>query len=263
MGEIKIKDKEVVVPGEVLAVGMDFLPSYGTYRLGDDIRSSRLGIAKIDGKVIKIISLSGRYLPKRGDTIIAEVTDVLMSGWLLDINSAYHSMLSMKEATSRFIQKGADLTRIYALGDYVTCRIINVTSQKLVDVSMRGPGYRKLEGGRIIEVNTNKVPRIIGKEGSMVTMIKNATNCRITVGQNGIVWVSGEPDMENLAVEAIKKAESEAHTEGLTDRIKKFLEKNGVKVETPVPEKASENAYSQSNTYQQSDKYNQSDKNDI
>ncbi|MBU0535862.1 MAG: exosome complex protein Rrp4 [Nanoarchaeota archaeon] len=225
MGEIKIKEKEVVVPGEVLATGMDCLPSYGTYRMGDDIRAAKLGLVRIEGKVVKITPLSGRYLPKRGDTIIANVYDIIMSGWLLKFNSAYHAMLSMKEATSRFIQKGADLTRIYALGDYVVCSITNVTSQKLVDVTMRGPGFRKLEGGRIIEVNTNKVPRVIGKEGSMVGMIKNATNCRITVGQNGIVWIQGEPEMENIAIDAIKKAEAEAHTDGLTDRIKEFLEK--------------------------------------
>ncbi|MBD3312817.1 RNA-binding protein [Candidatus Woesearchaeota archaeon] len=226
MGEIKVKEKDIVVPGDILATGMDCLPSYGTYRLGDDIRAARLGLAKVEGKVVKITSLSGRYIPKRGDTIIAKIYDVIMSGWLLDTNSAYHAMLGMKEATSRFIQKGADLTRIYALGDYVVCKITNVTSQKLVDVSMRGPGLRKLEGGRMIEVNTHKVPRIIGKDGSMVTMIKNATNCRITVGQNGLIWVSGEPDMENIAIQAIQKAEAEAHTGGLTDRIKGFLDKN-------------------------------------
>jgi len=226
MGEVKVKDKEVVVPGQILASGMDCLPSFGTYRLGDDIRASRLGIMKVEGKVVKVISLSGRYLPKRGDTIIADITDVIMSGWLLNINSAYHAMLSMKEASSRFIQRGADLTRIHAIGDYVSCKITNVTSQKLVDVTMRGPGLRKLEGGRVIEVNTNKVPRIIGKEGSMVTMIKNVTDCKITVGQNGIVWISGEPEMENIAVSAIRQAEQEAHTAGLTDRIKAFLEKS-------------------------------------
>lgn len=232
MGEIKVKDKDVVVPGEILAAGMDYLPSFGTYRLGDDIRASKLGLVKTEGKVVKIIPLSGRYLPKRGDTIIAEVVDILMSGWLMEFNSAYSAMLSMKEATSRFIAKGSDLSRIFALGDYVTCEIINVTSQKLIDVSMRGPSLRKLEGGRIIEVNTNKVPRIIGKEGSMVSMIKNATACRITVGQNGLLWLQGEPELENVAIQAIRKIEQEAHTDGLTDRIKEFLEKNlkGMKI---------------------------------
>jgi exosome complex component RRP4 len=232
MGEIKVKDKDVVVPGEILAEGMDYLPSFGTYRLGDDIRASKLGLVKTEGKVVKIIPLTGRYLPKREDILVAEVVDVLMSGWLLNFNSAYSAMLSMKEATTRFITKGSDLTRIFAIGDYVACQIINVTSQKLVDVSMRGPGLRKLEGGRVIEVNSNKVPRIIGKEGSMISMIKNATACRITVGQNGFLWLQGEPELENVAIKAIRKIEAESHIDGLTDRIKKFLEENlkGMKI---------------------------------
>jgi exosome complex component RRP4 len=46
-------------------------------------------LVRVDGKVIKLIPLSGRYLPKTGDTIIAKVTDVTMSSWMVDINSAY------------------------------------------------------------------------------------------------------------------------------------------------------------------------------
>jgi exosome complex component RRP4 len=106
------------------------------------------------------------------------------------------------------------------------CKITNVTSQKLVDVTLRGPGLRKLRNGRIIEVNTNKVPRIIGKKGSMVSMIKQATDCNIIVGQNGIIWLQGkEPEMEFLAIDAIKKIETESHLSGLTDKMKEFLEK--------------------------------------
>ena len=112
-------------------------------------------------------------------------------------------------------------------GDYIVCKIVNVTSQKLVDVTMKGPGLRKLKGGRIIEVDTHKVPRIIGKQGSMVMMIKDATNCNISVGQNGLIWIDGEPMSELLAIQAIRKIEAESHLSGLTEKIKDFLEKNG------------------------------------
>jgi len=226
MSKILVKEKDIVVPGECLAEGMDYLPGIGTYREGEKIMASRLGLAVIDGRAIKLIALSGKYLPKRGDTIIGKIKEILMSGWMLDTNSAYHAMLSMKEGTSDFIPKGADLTQYFNFGDYVVCKITNVTSQKLVDVTARGPGLRKLKGGRIITANTHKVPRIIGKKGSMVSMIKNATDCRVIVGQNGIIWLQGEdPKMELLAVNTIKKIEREAHISGLTDRIKEYLEK--------------------------------------
>ena len=222
--ELKIKDKDIVVPGEIVAVGMGYLPSKGTYREGDNIIASRLGMAHVDRKVIKIIPVSGRYQPKPGDVIIAKVVDVLFSGWKLGTNTAYPAMLSMKDATSEYITKGADLTKYFDVDDHVVAKIINVTSQNLIDLTMKGPGLRKLGGGRIIEVNAHKVPRIIGKQGSMISMVKMATGCRIIVGQNGLVWIDGEPDKEIIAVNTIKKIEAESHISGLTDRIKTHLE---------------------------------------
>ena len=226
MSKLLVKDKDISIPGECLAEGMDYLPGNGTYREGEKIIASRLGLTVIDGRAIKLIPLAGKYLPKRGDTIIGKIKEILMSGWMIDTGSAYHAMLSMKEASSEFIPKGADLTQYFTFGDYVVCKITNVTSQRLIDVTSRGPGLRKLKGGRVITVNTNKVPRIIGKKGSMVSMIKQATDCKIIVGQNGVIWLQGEdPKMELLTVETIRKIEKESHIPGLTDRIKEYLEK--------------------------------------
>lgn len=222
--KIVVKEKEIVVPGETVAVGMESFPGNGTYREGDNIMAARLGMAHIDGRTIKLIPLSGRYMPKKFDVVVAKIVDVNVAGWRLELNSPYSAMLSMKEATSQFIERGADLTQYFDIGDYVVCKIINVTSQKLVDVTAKGPGLRKLKGGRILQVTPNKVPRIIGKQGSMVSMIKDATGCHITVGQNGWISISGEPKAEFLAVEAIKKIEKESHISGLTDKMKAFLD---------------------------------------
>src|SRR3989344_1351366 len=236
MSKIMVKDKEISVQGEVLAEGMDVLPGAGTYRNGDRIMANRLGLVAIDGRTIKLIPLSGRYTPKTGDTIICKVIDVSFSGWRLETNSAYSAMLSMKDATSEFIQRGANLTQYYDLGDYIVGKIVNVTSQKLIDVTLKGPGLRKLKGGRTIEVDSNKVPRIIGKQGSMVMMIKDYARCNITVGQNGLVWIDGDPISEQLAIQAIRKIEKESHMSGLTDKIKEFLEKSGRKAEAGEPQ---------------------------
>ena len=226
MSKINVKDKDISVPGEVLAVGMDSFPGMGTFREGENIIAARLGLVQLDGRTIKLIPLSGRYIPKKYDTIICKVIDVNFGGWRLDTNSPYSAMLSMKEATSQFINRGADLTKFYDIGDFVSCKIVQVTSQKLVDVTMKGMGLRKLKGGRIINAASNKVPRIVGKQGSMVSMIKDVTKCNISVGQNGLIWIDGTPEGELLAVKAIRKIEQESHLSGLTEIIKEFLDKN-------------------------------------
>jgi exosome complex component RRP4 len=227
--KMNVDDKSVAVPGEVLATGMDFLPSYGTYRSGDEIYASMLGLVRVEGKVIKLLPLSGKYLPKRNDTIIGRVTDININGWRIDTNSAYSALLSMKDGSEDYIRRGADLSAYFQIGDFLVCKIINVTSQFLIDLTVRGPGLGKIEGGRIIYVGTAKVPRIIGKQGSMVSMIKKSTGTNILVGQNGIVWVKGDPKSEILTVNTIKKIECESHTSGLTEKVREFLLKNGGK----------------------------------
>lgn len=229
MGELKAKDRDVAVPGEVLAVGMDFLPTTGTFREGDKIIASQLGLVNINGRLIKLVPLTGKYIPKRGDTIIGKIVDMGFSGWYVDIGCAYEASLSIRDIPE-FVERGADLTQYYNFGDIIAARVTNVTRSKAIDLSMKGPGLRKLRGGKLIEVTPTKVPRIIGKEGSMVSMIKESTNCRIIVGQNGIVWIEGtDPENETIATEAILKVEREAHTEGLTEKIKGFLDSRVIK----------------------------------
>ncbi|MBR9703342.1 RNA-binding protein, partial [Candidatus Woesearchaeota archaeon] len=185
--ELKVTDREVVVPGQIVATGMEYLPSNGTYRHDQEIRANRVGLVKIDGKVIKTIPLAGIYTPRRFDTVIGRVTDILMSGWRMTLGGPYSAVMPLKDATFDFISKGADLTKYFNIEDYVVTKITQVTTQNLIDVTCKGPGLRKLTGGRIVKVNSQKVPRIIGSKGSMISMIKKATDCKIVVGQNGIV----------------------------------------------------------------------------
>ena len=222
--KLLVKNKSIAVPGEELAHGLEYLPANHTYRNGDKIIASRLGLVNIDGRLIKIIPVSGKYIPQRGDLIIAKVEDVTLNGWLCSINSAYSSLLSIREGSPDFIPKGADLTRYYSFGDYLMVEVIGVSSQNVTDLTMKGQGLKRLGNGRILLIDSNKIPRLIGKAASMINLLKDATGCRISAGQNGVVWVQGTPENELVAVEAIRKIEAESHISGLTDRIKAFLD---------------------------------------
>lgn len=227
MGELKVKDKEeVVVPGQVVATGMDYLPAGGAFRDGDNIIASQVGIVNVAGRLIKLVPLNIKYVPKRGDRVIGRIADISSSNWYVDIGFSNEAAINLRDGSQDYIPMGADLTQYFNYGDYVIALITNVSRDKKIDLSVKGPGLRKLSEGRIIKINPAKVPRVIGKEGSMVSMVKQMTDCRIIVGQNGWIWLSCvDPENEKVALEAIKMIDERAHIHGLTSEVNNFLEK--------------------------------------
>lgn len=226
MSKLLVKEREIVVPGQVLAEGMDYLPDQGTFREGEKIIASNIGMVAFKGRLIKLIILNGKYIPKGGDVVIGTVKNVFFTNWIIDVGYAYEANLSLKDATSDYISRGEDLTKYFDFGDNLVTKITNVSRAKNIDLTMKGPGLKTLKGGRIIQVTPFKVPRIIGREGSMVTTIKDATNTMITVGQNGRIWIYSEDPLNELrAEEAIMFVDKNSHKEGLTNQVKKLLEK--------------------------------------
>lgn len=224
MGKILIKNKDLVVPGEVIVEGMDYLPAGHVFREQDKIIAETVGLVNIENRLVKLIPLTGFYIPKKNDVVIGQVKNITFNGWQIDIGHCDLALLSLRDASSDFIDKKADLTQIFDFNDFVVVKINNVTKTGYIDLTMKGPGLSKLSNGRIITVVPSKVPRIIGKQGSMITVIKNKTGCKVVVGQNGKIWIqSTNPESEKKAIDAIKLIEKEAATEGLTEKIEGFL----------------------------------------
>jgi exosome complex component RRP4 len=82
----------------------------------------------------------------------------------------------------------------------------------------------KIPYGEFIKISPTRVPRLIGKRGSMIQTIEQATQTRVIIGQNGIVVVTGrDPEGLSLAAKAIRLVEEESHTTNLTQRVKTLL----------------------------------------
>ena len=225
MSNLLVNEKSIVIPGEEIATGMDFLPSFGTYRDGESIIANRLGLLSVRNRVIKVIALNGVYMPQREDLIIGVVKDVGFSGWTIDIGSVTYANLPVGEAVRDKVELlKSDISKFYEIGDVIITKVMNVTKSRIVQLSMRDHGLRKLQGGIIVRVVPQKIPRIIGKQGSMVGMIKEYTKCEISVGQNGFIWISGPASAMYLTKRAIKLIEEKSHISGLTDKVKEFLE---------------------------------------
>jgi exosome complex component RRP4 len=216
------ESSKIVVPGEILKESMDILPGFGTFREGKNIISKMMGVSRTDGRVISVTPLSGVYIPQGGDYVIGEVTGINFSNWSVDIAGPYEAYLTITEDKS-YIERDADLSRFHAIGELIFAKVNDVSKTKYIYLTMRDPKTRKLSGGVVGELTPSKVPRLIGKAGSMINLIKDRTNCLISVGQNGRVWVKGEH--EKLALEAINMVEKYSHTTGLTDKITEMFNK--------------------------------------
>ncbi len=225
MGRIMVKDREIVVPGDILAKGMDIVAGKNTYRKGEEILSKIVGIASVQNKVVSVIPLKGFYMPEKGDTVIGEIVEVGFANWIVDIGAPWYANLPLGEAVSEFVDVlREDISKYFDVGDYIFAKIINIPKNKMIQLSLKGPGLKKLKGGRIVKILPSKVPRIIGRKGSMISMIKRLTNCEILIGQNGWVWIRGDPEKELLVFEALRMIERESHIRGLTEKVKRFLE---------------------------------------
>ena len=201
--------RELVVPGDLLAEG-DYEPGENVYKEDDKI---------------SVIALRSFYVPKPGDIVIGDVVDVGVSSWAIDIRAPRLAVLRATEVVGRpFRSDKTELTKILNVGDTVIAKVKAYDRTRSPMLTIGEPGLGKIRHGRIVRITPSKVPRLIGKKGSMISMLKRETGCKIVIGMNGVVLVRCKsPEDEELLIEAIEKIERESHVEGLTDRVAEMI----------------------------------------
>ena len=221
MQELK---RKYVIPGDKIVDG-NFRPLMNVIRVGDSIISTRIGIAEAGRDGIKVIPLSGVYIPRVNDIVIGKIIDRSSLSWDVDINSCFSAHLPAQDVFGRdFSPARDDMNRELATGDLITARIMAFDRTRDPMVTIQDRDLGKIPRGESLKISATRVPRLIGKRGSMIQTIEQATQTRVLIGQNGIVVVTGRsPEGIELAVKAIKMVEDEAHTSNLTQRIKVLL----------------------------------------
>jgi exosome complex component RRP4 len=223
--------RQLVTPGDLIAEG-DYLAGENTYREDDKIYASRVGLVDYEARKVNVVALKAFYVPSVGDTVIGKIVEVTNNGWIVDINAPYLARLGASDVMDRpFKPRTDDLPSIFDEGDLIIAKIVAYDRTRDPLLTVREPGLGKIMRGQFIEITPTKIPRVIGRNGSMISMIKRETACQITIGQNGLILISGKtPEDERLAVMAIHKIEEESHTSGLTDRVTEMIkkEKEGV-----------------------------------
>lgn len=221
MQEIK---RKYVVPGDRIIDG-NFRPLSNVAKSGNSIFATRIGIAEATRDGIKVIPLSGVYIPRVNDIVIGKIIDHSSLSWQVDISSCFSAHLPAQDVFGRdFSPARDDMNKQLAIGDLVTARIMAFDRTRDPMLTVQDKDLGKIPRGEFLKISATRVPRLIGKRGSMIQTIEQATQTRILIGQNGVVVVTGRnAEGTQLAIGAIRMVEEEAHTSNLTQRIKTLL----------------------------------------
>jgi len=197
---------------------------------GKRIISTTIGLSDVSDDSVRVISLTGVYLPKIDDLVIGTIKYIFGNSWFADMNSCYQGMLLGQDVFGRgSYPTMEEMKARLDKGDLVYARIANSDRMREPLLSIMGENLGKIDSGELVKISPTKIPRLIGKHGSMIQTIEAATNATITVGQNGLVVVDCEESDGLLkAIAAIRMVEEQAHLVDLTDKVKKMLENKGV-----------------------------------
>ena len=223
-----MSQNQFVIPGDVIITG-SYTPEQNVILDGEKIMSTAIGFYEIEDNRVSVIPLTGLYTPKIDDLIIGKVMSHSALSWDVNINSYYNGMLPASDIFGRdYLPSKDDLSLKLCVGDIISTRIINAGGSRGPLLSISGQNLGKIDSGELVKISPTKIPRLIGKHGSMIQTIEASTNATITIGQNGLIVVSSDETNGLLkALTAIRMVEEQAHLADLTDKVKKMLETNG------------------------------------
>ncbi len=219
----KFHTRDIVVPGDLIYEGRIRIGD-NTYRENEHVYATSVGLVNYSKDRVSVIALEGGYTPMVGDLVIGKIVDIELGQWLIDINGPSDAILTINEAIDKPFRINLDMTRILDVGDNIVAKIVDLDKNRTPILSILGRDLGRINDGFIIKITPSKIPRLIGKKGSMINMILRETRCNISIGQNGLILINGRNrEDEELVVKIIRKIEAEAHTSGLTNRIQEYL----------------------------------------
>jgi len=215
--------RKYVIPGDLITEG-NYRPLANVVKRGNKFYATRIGLAEFGQEGVRVIPLTGPYIPKVDDLVIGKIVDYSAFVWEVDINSCFMAYLPAKNVYGKNFTPGQEsLVKKFDIGDLIAAVIAAFDRTRDPILSVSGPGLGKITKGEVVKIAPTKVPRLIGKKGSMIRTIEAGTGCKLTIGQNGVIVVVGRPEGVIKAVKAIKLIEEEAHLADLTKKVQAML----------------------------------------
>ena len=212
----------LVTPGEAIGASSGKRAGTGTIISGDSIISTKLGWAKENNDVLFVDPIFAKYLPRSGDLVIGIIESVRNNLWFAEVNAPFNGLLPMSLAPWK-VEFGAAREHM-DIGDVMLARVQEVDESHNIVLTMKGVGLRKLKEGSVVSMPVNLIKKIRENNESILNELKDFTDCRILVAENGRVWIDGDSDEVSIAKDCIELIKSEGHLDGFEERFSKYIE---------------------------------------
>ena len=215
-----------VLPGDVIPNDSSILKQ-NVILEGDKLVSTTIGFTEINDGEVEVIALTGLYTSEVDDLVIGKIVSHNSLSWEVDINSSHSAMLPASDIFGKdYSPSRDDLSLKLNTGDIILARIANVNSRDPL-ITIAGENLGKVDSGELVKISPTKIPRLIGKHGSMIQTIEGSTNATITVGQNGLVILKCDNSAGlKKAIASVKMIGMIQYEVNIEDKIQNILDEN-------------------------------------
>ena len=219
--------KQYVIPGDVITTSPLRLRE-NVMLDGKKIIATSIGLTNIYDDSVRVIPLSAVYLPKIDDIVIGKIKSIFGNSWFADINSCYEGMLLGQDVFGRGSSATmSDMKSRLDIGDLICAKIANFDRSREPLISIADHNLGKIDSGELVKISPPKIPRLIGKHGSMIQTIESSTDTSITIGQNGLIVLKSESGSNlDKIIKVFKMLDSTTDDSNMDEKIQKILDEN-------------------------------------
>jgi len=211
----------LVTPGEAIGASSGARAGTGTLIMGDNIIATKVGWVKENNGVTSVDPIHSSYMPRSGDLVIGVIESVRNNLWFAEVNGPFNGLLPMSLAPWK-VEFGA--ARLHMdIGDIMLARVQEVDEAHNIVLTMKGVGLRRLKEGIMSEISMNHISRLRGENDSRLRELKEVSDCRIIVAENGRIWIDGDSDGISFMRNIIDLVRNDGHKATFNDSINALI----------------------------------------
>ena len=218
-------EQRLVTPGMVVGPSSGKRAGSGMIAENNEFIATRVGWLNEQNNVVSVQPINSAYMPRSGDLIVGFVAEVRNNLWFFDVNGPFQALLPMSLLLGRLNSDQHD--KHLGIGDAALARIQEVDETHNMVLTMKGVGLRRLNEGAVVSIPVNLIDTLRGDNNSMVSRIRDVTDCRIIVGDNGRVWIHGMQNDMHVARQLIQTLNQEGHKNTFESAVKALENERG------------------------------------